>query len=387
MFVARLLYVVALIGTISSTVYTALALWAAFRFARKRDAKHHQHEASEPLSVLKPLHGEGLEIESNLLTFYQQSHREFELLFGVRRLDDPGVAVARRLATRFPHIHTRIIASGEPQWPNARAYSVNALVKAARHPTLVITDSDVRVAQHFLQSVADPLTDHSVGLVTCLYRGASSGGLWTDLEALGMSVELMSNVLIANMLNGMDFALGPATATNKRSIQTIGGLVETGAYYADDFALGNQMHRRGLRVILSDQVVEHVVPTSSLFDSFRRQVLWLKNNRFLRSAEHFGIGLTFSIPFALLGYLAMELSGKGKQGLIWLAWGLLNCIIRCIGIGWAIVRDPDALTKSWLYPLRDLLGFATWIATWFGNQVNFRGERYKLLRGGKIRRI
>jgi ceramide glucosyltransferase len=231
------------------------------------------------------------------------------------------------------------------------------------------------------------LEEEGVGLATCLYRGVSLGGIWTDLEALGMSVELMSNVLIANMLNGMDFALGPATATTREHIDEIGGLAEPALYYADDFALGKLMHRRGLKVILIDTVVDHVVPTSSFGESFRHQVLWLKNNRFLRPREHVGVGLTFAMPFAILGCVLMLTNGHPGLAAGWLLWGVANCLVRCVVIGWRVINDRRALTRSWLYPIRDLIGFATWIATWFGNQIMFRGEKYVLLRGGKIQRL
>lgn len=249
-----------------------------------------------------------------------------------------------------------------------------------------MADSDVRVPSEFLRRVAAPLRDPSVGLVTCLYRGVSSGGLWTDLEALGMSVELMCNVLVADMLNGMDFALGPATATRRENIAAIGGLHETGLYYADDFVLGNLMHRNGLRVVLSDTVVEHVVPRSSFLQSFRHQVLWLKNNRFLRLPGHLGVGLTFAIPFSALGCVLAASAGKTMAAALWLLLGIGNSVIRSVSVGWGIVRDREALRKAWLYPLRDCIGFGTWVATWFGETVTFRGERYILQKGGKIRR-
>ena len=120
----------------------------------------------------------------------------------------------------------------------------------------------------FPAKIAAPLADRENGLVTCLYRGVAEGGFWSKLEALGMSVELMSNVLIANMLEGMKFALGPATATRKDHIARIGGLESTSRYYADDFALGSSIAASGLTVILSSTVVEHVVPRSS----FRKAV-------------------------------------------------------------------------------------------------------------------
>jgi ceramide glucosyltransferase len=377
-------FVLAVAGTLGSSVYTALALRAAFHFKRERARSAGAPNASEPVSVLKPVHGESAGLEENLLTFYTQRHPRFELVFSARTLSDPALGIVRGLAARFPHVPTRIIASGEPQWPNARAYSVSALIDEATYPTLVVTDSDVRIPPDFLRSVIAPLQNKQVGLVTCLYRGVSSGGIWTDLEALGMSVELMSNVLIAKMLKGMDFALGPATAARRKSIEQIGGLAESGLYYADDFALGNLVHRAGLQVVLSDAVVEHVVPASTFRESFGHQVLWLKNNRFLRPREHVGVGLTFAMPFAVLGSILALTRGDRALAALWFLWGAVNCMTRSLVVGWGVVRDRKALSHCWLYPVRDLIGFATWIATWFGNQIVFRGEKYVLLKGGKI---
>ena len=380
------LLALALTGTLASSIYSVLALRAASHFRRERDRAAPHSETAEPISVLKPVHGEAAGLEENLLTFYQQQYPNFELVFGARDLSDPALTVVRRLAARFPNVRTRIVASGEPTWPNARAYSVNALFNETSNRTLVVTDSDVRVSPDFLQSVIRPLSKPEAALVTCLYRGVSLGGIWTDLEALGMSVELMSNVLIANMLKGMDFALGPATATHRERIEEIGGLEETGLYYADDFALGNLIHRSGLEVVLTDTVVEHVVPQASFLDAFRHQVLWLKNNRFLRPVEHIGVGLTFAMPYAIFGCCVCLLGRHALSGLAWLLWGMANCAVRSVGIGWKVVRDRQAKRRAWLYPMRDLIGFATWIATWFGNQIVFRGEKYVLLKSGKVRR-
>jgi ceramide glucosyltransferase len=378
--------IVAVIGTISSWIYCLLAQRAAAHF-KKTQAAVIPKQRRQPISVLKPVHGEESGLEENLVTFFEQNHPDFELLFCARTLDNPALNVVRRLASRFPHVRTRIIASGEPAWPNARAFSVNALIAQASNPTVVITDSDVRVDRNFLSEVVGPISEPEVGLVTCLYRGVSLGGLPSDLEALGMSVELMSNVLIANMLNGMDFALGPATATTRAHIDRIGGLQESGLYYADDFALGNIIDQSGLQVVLSPAVIEHVVPKNSLLSSLRHQLLWMKNNRYLRPRGHIGVGLTFAMPYAMLGCCASWMMGHHIEAFAWLLSGIINCLTRSILIGWGVVSDPAALHRAWLYPLRDLLGFGVWLSAWFGNKIHFRGDQYILLHSGKVQRV
>jgi ceramide glucosyltransferase len=54
-------------------------------------------------------------------------------------------------------------------------------------------------------------------------------------------------------------------------------------------------------------------------------------------------------------------------------------------VGKVVVREPHLWRKAMLYPLRDLLGFFFWSASYLGNDVLWRGEVYELLRGGLMR--
>src|SRR5262249_56568875 len=111
--------------------------------------------------------------------------------------------------------------------------------------------------------VVTPLLESQNGVVTCLYRGLTAGGFWSRLEALGMSVELSSGVLVANMVEGMRFALGPIMATRKDVLDLIGGIAALGPYCADDYVLGNRAHARGKRGGLSHHINGHVALNTS----------------------------------------------------------------------------------------------------------------------------
>src|SRR5437764_15073658 len=95
---------------------------------------------------------------------------------------------------------------------------------AASNNYIVVSDSDVRVTPNYLRAVIHPLLDPKVGLVTCLYRGVPTGGNWSRLEALGMSVEMTSGVIVAAALEGMKFALGPTMATRRDVLHAMGGV-------------------------------------------------------------------------------------------------------------------------------------------------------------------
>jgi len=69
-------------------------------------------------------------------------------------------------------------------------------------------------------------------------------------------------------------------------------------------------------------------------------------------------------------------------GLFALAW--LNRTLLAVTVGWGVLRDHRSLWLCWLYPLRDLLGFCTWVGSFTGNKFLWRGEPYQFGEEGRI---
>lgn len=90
------------------------------------------------------------------------------------------------------------------------------------------------------------------------------------------------------------------------------------------------------------------------------------------------------MPFGLLGLAAGLCAGQFVLGIGLLAWAYLNRVIQCIAIGSGVVQDPRAVAFAWLYPLRDLLGFCFWMASYTGRVIDWRGEHYRLEDGGRM---
>jgi ceramide glucosyltransferase len=110
----------------------------------------------------------------------------------------------------------------------------------------------------------------------------------------------------------------------------------------------------------------------------------MKSTRFSRPLGHVGTGLTYAMPFGLLGLIA-----GGATGRWWLGMGLFltacaNRMVQSIAVGRGIMGDRRALTLSWLYPIRDFLGFLTWAASFGSREFFWRGETYRFSKGGRI---
>jgi ceramide glucosyltransferase len=336
--------------------------------------------------VLKPLAGSEPDLEKHLASFFEQDYPEFEILFCARQPDDAGLEVARLVAARHPNISAKFFSTGEPPYINAKVASLELMEKSASHDILVISDSDVRVTPDYLRAVALPFASSEVGGMCCPYRGiASGGGLWARLEAVGMSVEMTAGVLVARMMEGMQFVLGPTMAFRRDAIREIGGFQVTADYCADDFILGNETHKRGKEVVLSHHAIDHIVINLSLMASLKHQVRWMKSTRFSRPKGHFGTALTFSIPFGLLGLAAGALLGDIWWGVGLLAWAIASREALSIAVGRMVVRDPSWFNLLVLYPVRDLMGFFFWAASYMGSKILWRGRVFQLLPGGKMR--
>src|SRR5574340_473581 len=284
-----------------SLVYCILAVIAAVRYRAVRPAplKH-----APPLSVLKPLAGLDLGLEGNLRSFFRQDYREFEILFAVRHADDPAVKVVERLQAEFPGVPSRLIVTGEPPYPNAKVYSLDRMLAAARFDVLVMSDSDIRVTPGFLSVIAAEFQDQRLGLETCPYRAVPGRSAWSTLEALGLNTEFLCGVLVARMLDGMKFALGPTIAARREALARIGGFDRLKDYLAEDFVMGQLAAEAGYGVILSSYVIEHRIGSQKFMANVRHRLRWNRSTRRSRPWGYVGQVFTNPLPLALLLWAA-----------------------------------------------------------------------------------
>lgn len=386
----RVLFWVALCGSVTSTIYCLMVLAAAARFGvRKRREDAAEATFLPPLSVLKPLHGTEEGLERNLETFFEQDYPEFELLFCARHETDEGLRLARRVAERYPHVDARFVTCGEPlpKFHNAKVYSLAKLDSVAKHELYITSDADVRVERDYLRRMVQNLKDPHIGLASCVYIGTVEGGaaarFSSQLDAVGKSVEMTSGVLVADMLEGTKFALGATMAVRKKCFQDVGGFVELGQFYADDFVLGNRLAAQGTGVRMASHVIRLMVQDTPFGLSFRNQLRWMQSTRRSRPWGHLGSGLTFAMPFGLLGLLWGLLSGHALVGLVWLSWMVVNRWLQA-GAILRVMGDPDWVRGTVIYPVRDLLGSILWLGSYGGDRFYYRGKIYRLKDGGKV---
>lgn len=386
----RVVFWVAALGSVTSTIYCLMVVAAAVRFGlRKRRDEQAPEDFLPPLSVLKPLHGTEPGMEENFRSFFEQDYPDFELLFCARQASDEGLQLAQRVGERYPNVNARYVTSGEPmpKFHNAKVFSLEKLDSVARHELFITSDADVRVAPNYLRRMVQNLKDPKLGLASCVYLGTAYGGKGasfpSQLDAVGKSVEMTSGVLVADMLEGTKFALGATMAVRRQSFREVGGFAELGQFYADDFELGNRLAKRGTGVKMATHIIKLMVQDTPFWLSFRNQLRWMQSTRRSRPWGHLGSGLTFSTPFGLLGLLWGLLSGHPLAGVLWLVAAIANRWLQA-GTILGVMQDPAWLRNVLLYPLRDLLGSILWLGSYGGENFYYRGRIYRLKSGGKV---
>lgn len=383
---------IAVIGSVTSTIYCMMVLVAAIRFGMRRRREDHDARASvflPPVSVLKPLHGTEDGLERNLETFFEQDYPAFELLFCARHESDAGFQLAQEVGRRYPHVDAKFVTCGEPppQFHNAKVFSLAKMDSVARHELYITSDADARVTPDYLRKMVQNLKDPKVGLASSIYLGTlhrgSSARLSSHLDAVGKSVEMSSGVMVADMIEGTKFALGVTMAVRKRSFAEAGGFEELGQFYADDFVLGNRLAMRGTGVLLATHVIRLLVEDTPFSVSFRNQLRWMQSTRRSRPWGHLGSGLTFAMPFGVLGFVWGLLSGHPGLGAVWLLAMVVNRWVQA-GTVLKVMGDSEWVRGMLLYPLRDLLGSLLWLGSYGGDRFYYRGQTYRLRDGGRV---
>ena len=383
--IVRIIEATAMCGCFSSSIYYLLCLWSGAAFVRRRkeaDRSVRPTRFMPPVSILKPLKGVDPKIDESFRSHCLQDYPEYEIIFGVHEADDPAIGSVRRLQNEFPGRGIRLVVCPEILGANVKVSNLAQMLEAARYDHLIVNDSDIRVEPDYLRRVIDPLQDSKVGMVTCLYRGVAAGTLGSKLEALGISTDFCAGVLAARVVEGIHFGLGSTLAFRRAELEKIGGFAAIADYLADDYELGKRICDLGLRVELSEVVVETFLPAYKFREFAAHQLRWARGVRDSRPGGYFGLVFTFGLAWALVGLIA-------SRGAFW-AWGVFVVTLslrlaQAIGVGRFALGDGQVLKSLWIIPLRDLVAVGVWAAGLFGHRVVWRGDRFQLRNGRLIR--
>jgi ceramide glucosyltransferase len=333
------------------------------------------------LTLLKPLKGCDPETRNCLRSWFAQSYPgPVQILLGVSSADDPVCAAVGKLLAEFPSADARLLICSENLGANAKVSTLRQLEPHIRQPLVMISDADVKVPFDFAANVAPHLGDSTVGLVNCFYRNAHPSTRAMQWEALAVNADFWAQVLQSRSLRPVDFALGAVMALPAAELEAIGGFAVLADYLADDYQLGRQVARQGKRIEFATVVAECCDAPISWREVWARQCRWARTIRVCQPLPFFLSVLNNSTLWPLL-WLAAARDSTALAGFC------LCALFRAATGLWQQSRMTQAPARlaNWFMPaVKDILDVVVWAAAFCGNRIVWRGERYRVLRGGKL---
>jgi ceramide glucosyltransferase len=330
------------------------------------------------ITVLKPLHGAEPGLYENLRSFAEQDHPGFQIVLGVNDPRDGALPIARALIRDLPSRDIALVVDTRANGSNRKVANLENMLEAARHDILVLADSDMRVDRQYLAAVSAPLHDPCTGVVTCLYKGVSTGGKWSELGALHINFGFLPSALVAEVLGLGGGCFGATIALRRDTLDRIGGFSRLRDELADDHRIADEVRTLGLAVVLSPYLVEDRVSEPSFAGLWQHELRWARTVRAMAPAGYAGSVLVQPVAIAALGAAA---AGFGLTSCIFL---VISCLLR-----WATARVvARALglspAKPWLLLVREALSFAVFVASFFGRTVLWRDQAFRVEARGRI---
>lgn len=371
-----------LLIALAPLAYYMVAIFAAIRFF-KRERSKPLPNFMPPISVLKPVRGADFGSFENFASFCRQNYGDYEILFCVNEMSDSAVPVIQRVMTEFPQRRIRIISGATQLGTNRKVNNLVLLTKEAQHEFLVQSDGDVRVGPNYLREVVAPFVDPAVGIVSCFYRGIAQPNLGAELEAVGAASDFFGGALVADWMEGVTFALGASVATTKTWLRKIGGYEAFANYLADDYEIGNRVHKAGGKALLSREAVWTMYPAVSFEGFWEHQVRWARTVRLVRPVSFFGLILTHGLPWAIAAAVAAPN--------VWISTAyLLGYLLLRLVMAWVVGvwggGDELLRRRLWLVPLRDAIHFVVWLAGFASNRVKWGDAEYTI-ENGKMKEV
>jgi ceramide glucosyltransferase len=358
-------------------VYYLIAIYSSWRYFGRR-VPPLVAAATPPVSILKPFRGLDPDAYDNLASFCRQDYPEYEIIFCVDIDDDSVRPVVEKLQRDFPEHEIRVLYGSGRVASNDKVAKLARMAAEARHETVVISDSDVRVDPDYLRAMTAPLAEKGVGAVTCFYVHTDLKTFADRLQTVGMMSDFYAGILVAWQLDGIKFALGPSIATTRARLAGFGGYAAIENCPGDDLLVGRLIAEQGYEVKLLRYSVTTVSDFGSMSDLLHKRMRWIVVMRHMRPWGHLGLLLTQGLPWSLAA-VAVHPTAAVALGYLGTYFALRVAMTWTIGVHG--LRRPGLWSEMILIPVWDAVAFFIWLASFLRSSIRWRGADYYIREG------
>jgi ceramide glucosyltransferase len=327
------------------------------------------------VTVLKPLYGDDASLFDNLLSFARQRYAgTLQIICGVADAHDPAIAVVERLRDAPASRDLDLLIDATLHGANRKVSNLINMAPRIRHEIVVISDSDIRVDPDYLMRVVTALQQPRIGAVTCLYHGEAASGPWSQLGALFINAHFLPSVVLGLASGLAQPCFGSTIALRHSTLDAIGGFAAFADRLDDDYAIGAAVRERGNVVAIPPFTVAHLCSEASLRDLWRHELRWARTIRNIAPVGHAGSVVMHPLAWAVAALALSPWSGLLIPAAAATAAAVLCRVVLLRRVVRAFALPPQ---PYWLVPVRDLLSFMVFVASFLGRNVSWRGHRYR----------
>ena len=333
-----------------------------------------------PVSILKPLKGLDDNLFDNLESFCTQDYPGYEILFCLQDYNDPAYKVAKKIQDKYPDRDISLVVEKCHAGLNPKVNNLIPAYRNARHPYVLISDSNVMVDKNYLQEIVRHTADSSVGLVSDVIRGVGGRSLGAQLENLHLNSFIIGSVSFLDRVLGMPCVIGKSMLMKKTDLEALGGLAAFKDILAEDFIIGREMDKSGKKVVLSNYLVSNVNEYWDIKRFMNRHTRWGKLRWKIGGAKYLSELLVNPVFIATVPVL---LTGPSSETLSFAAFIGLIKVMGDFLIGRTIesttartyLHQQSPLTY-FLVPAKDMIIGFLWFVPLLSSTVVWRGNRY-----------
>lgn len=383
----KLVLFLAELGILVSTIYYLAAIVAGLLFARRsKSAPPPLPKIPPRVAILKPLRGLSEHLRENIISFLEIAYARVEFIFGVNSYEDRAIDVPVSLRAPYQFANITVTVGDEPGCSNRKVAKLVKMADRASEKTdiFVLSDADISVEPDHLKRVVAELTaDGKIGLVTCIYRGQAYDSFASRMEALFINTDFAPQVILAEALEPMHYALGATIAVKREALEAMGGFRALKDLLADDFHLGAKVSEAGYKIELSSSVVTVACEDHDFSGFWHHQLRWARTYRHVRPLSLATIFIHG--PFWCLMYLVASRFSIHAFDALAMVLGL-RMLMASVMIG-KVLKRPQSLFDVLLIPFKDLVMTAIYFASLTGRTVKWGGRKFRLLPGGVMREL
>jgi ceramide glucosyltransferase len=333
-----------------------------------------------PVSILKPLRGVDDRMLDNLSDFCRLDYPEYEIVFCIQGASDPALRVARKVQAMHPRRDISLVTADCREGLNPKVNNMIPGYAAAKHPFVMISDSNVAPGAGYLREAVSHFRDPEVGMVTHLVRGVGARTLGARLEGQHLNSFILPSVCFLDRVLSMPCVVGKSMLMRRSDLEALGGLRGVKDYLAEDYVLGKRFRKAGKKVVVSSVPVDTVSAYRTVREFLSRHARWNRMRLSIAGPAYFAELLTNPVGLSI----PMVAAAGGDPSSLRIA-ALVAAAKAGMDLG-LFLRLGDRSSARWAFlgPARDLAALGLWFFPFFSRSVEWRGRTLRVARGSRL---